>query len=203
MRVKKCVPLVFMFCAVQGFALNAALPRVADVPAAEVSPVDGVWRLNLNGARIRIEAGRAYAVDPWQHLLLWTVQPEMVVMKSFRRTGPGRYAADDLPLAGRSSLRLTSSRILSAEVAGALGPVKFELELLEADDPGALAGELDNAVETEEPAERTWPQEQPAPGDDNRGDAPYEPRYEPPSQPTPQGCTPIGRDPDTGMTICE
>ncbi len=161
--------------------------------------MDGVWRLNLNGARIRIEAGRAYAVDPWQHLLLWTVQPEMVVMKSFRRTGPGRYAADDLPLAGRSSMRLTSARTLSAEVAGALGPVKFELDLVQADDPVALAGELQGSEETDEAAERTWPQEQPAPEDDYRDDAPYEP----PSQPHSHGCTAIGRDPDTGMTICE
>ncbi len=198
-QVKQSVPFVLLLFAAQALALNAALPRVADVPAAEVSPVDGVWRLNLNGARIRIEAGRAYALDPWQHLLLWTVQPEMVVMKSFRRMDAGRYTADDLPLAGRSSLRLTSARTLSAEVAGALGPVRFQLELVQADDPAALAGELQDATEPDAPAERTWPQTEPAPEEDIDAEA----AYEPPSQPAPQGCTPIGRDPDTGMTICE
>ena len=58
----------------------AALPMKDSVPASQSSAIDGVWTISTLGKRIRIEGGRAYAVDSWIHAFLWEVQPDMVVL---------------------------------------------------------------------------------------------------------------------------
>ena len=80
--------------------IPAFLPDKYSVTRSEALPIDGVWMISTIRKKIRIEQGRAYALDPWLHLFVLKVQPDMVVMQNFRRTDAGRYAADDLPLMG-------------------------------------------------------------------------------------------------------
>ena len=110
-----------------GPQIPAFLPVMTDVPMTEKLPIDGEWMVNTIRKRIRIEGGRAYAVDPWLHLFVLKVEPLMVVLKDLRRTGPGQYTGQDLPLMGKLTATLMSDGSLGVNVAGALGPAKYSL----------------------------------------------------------------------------
>jgi len=120
----------------------AALPDKSSVPVSESSPIDGVWTVSTLGKRIRIEGGRAYAVDPWTHALFWQVQPDMVVLKNFRHLEPGAWIADDLPLSGPAQMKLASDGNIDVKVKGALLGVKYRLVRSAVDDEAWLADEM-------------------------------------------------------------
>ena len=105
----------------------ALLPYKADVPPTEALPIDGLWKVNTIGKRIRIEQGRAYAVDSWLHALILRVQPDMVVITNLIQTGPNSFAGDDLPLSGRATYTLQDNGEISAVVAGIFGPIRYKL----------------------------------------------------------------------------
>ena len=120
----------------------AALPMKSSVPAAQASAIDGVWTISTLGKRIRIEGGRAYAMDPWTHALFWQIQPDMVVLTNFRRLEPGAWLADDLPLTGPARMKLASDGNIDVSVKGALVKVKYRLIKQTVDDQGWFAQEL-------------------------------------------------------------
>jgi hypothetical protein len=201
----------------------AFLPSQYDVARTEPLPIDGVWRVNTIGKKIRIEQGRAYALDPWRHLFVLQISPGMVVMQDFQRTGTGVYAANDLPLLGPATLTLNREGNLDVSVQGQLGPVRYQLIRLDAQYPDALSQELSAMhgapaapvappVFTPPPAPA-----QPLPGMPTAPPAPTAPMPAPapvwtppapapapqaPPVQVPQNCTPIGIDPDTGLPIC-
>lgn len=107
--------------------IPAFLPYASDVPMTKKLPVDGEWMINNIRKRIRIEGGRAYAVDSWLHLFVLKVQPLMVVQKNWRRTGKGRYTGEDLPLLGPFTATLDASGNMQMNVQGKLGPVNLTL----------------------------------------------------------------------------
>ena len=111
------------------------------VAEAEALPIDGIWTITSLGKRIRIGAGRAWAVDPWLHMFVLRVQPGMVVMQNFQRMGSGRYTGDDLPLVGKFQGTL-KGKSLDLHIAGALGPVNLTLVPVELDNPEWFAREL-------------------------------------------------------------
>ena len=113
--------------------IPAFLPMLPDVPMTKKLPIDGEWMISSNRKRIRIEGGRAYAVDPWVHLFVLKIEPLMVVSKDWRREGKGKYTGEDLPLMGRFTATLQPNGYLSVNVAGALGPVQFNLIPIRAD----------------------------------------------------------------------
>lgn len=123
----------------------ALLPYKTDVAPARASAIDGEWMISTINKRIRIEAGRAWAVDTWAHLMLLQVLPDMVVIGDIERTGPGRYQGNDLPLLGKFSARLRADG-MDVEVAGALGPVRYRLLPVSLDDPDAYAAEAGGLV---------------------------------------------------------
>lgn len=141
-----------IFCATLGALLftvspaaaqvPALLPSRDDVPESEPLPIDGVWTISLLGKRIQIERGRAFAVDPWLHLFVLQVQPDMVVLRNFQRTGAGRYTADDLPLLGPAALELQSDGSIRVSVKGVLGPITYVLTRQSSDDPTSFEAEL-------------------------------------------------------------
>jgi hypothetical protein len=122
--------------------MNAFLPDRSAVPQSGPLPIDGVWTISTISKRIRIDRGRAYAVDPWVHLFVLKVQPGMVVLRKFRRVGPGKYGAEDLPLQGPASMQLQPDGNISVTVQGAFGPAYYSLIQTEIDDPVALDAEL-------------------------------------------------------------
>lgn len=105
--------------------IPAFLPNAASVPQTKQYPIDGEWMINDIGKRIRIERGRAYAVDPWVHLFVLKIQPLMVVSKDWRRVGKGQYTGEDLPLMGKFNATLTPDGNMNVSIAGALGPVNL------------------------------------------------------------------------------
>lgn len=107
--------------------IPAFLPTKDSVQASEPLPIDGDWRISTIGKVIRIEGGRAYAMEPWLHAFVLQVQPNMVVLQDIRQTGDGRYSARDLPLVGNASLRRVSADQIDVEVPGLLGTLRYSL----------------------------------------------------------------------------
>lgn len=195
--------------------IPAGLPDRHSVATTEALPIDGVWRVNTINKRIRIEQGRAYALDRWRHLLVLEVKPDMVVLQNFRRTGAGTYSADD-PV-GRVALTLASDGNLDVVLTTPLFPVRYRLIQVDLKYPDALAHELSavngTPVEAAVPAQAQplpgMPAAEPsaptAPATSVPAPSPAPTRTPPPQAPPPthdRDCTPIGIDPDTGLTIC-
>ena len=121
--------------------IPAFLPMMTEVPATSAMPIDGEWMVSANRKRIRIEGGRAYAVDPWVHLFVLNIEPMMVVISDIRRVGPGQYRGKDLPLMGEFSATLTPDGVMDITVAGMLGPVKYKLMPVSINDQNWFAQE--------------------------------------------------------------
>ena len=113
----------------------AFLPTVDQVAASQAMPLDGTWLVNTIRKKIRIEAGRAYAVDGWTHLFVLNIQPGMVVIRDVVPSGPGAYAAEDLPLMGKWTAKVQPDRSLAVTVAGTLGPASYKLIPVQIDNP--------------------------------------------------------------------
>ncbi len=107
--------------------IPAALPNKEAVPAGEPMAIDGDWRVNTIGKVIRIDRGRAYAVEGWTHAILFKVQPDMVTIRNISQTGDNEYVGDDLPLMGRVTLKAVSDDRIEASVPGLFGPVRYTL----------------------------------------------------------------------------
>lgn len=122
--------------------IPAFLPTVDQVAATQSMPLDGTWLINTIRKKIRIEAGRAYAVDGWTHMFVLNIQPGMVVIKNIAPTGPGTYQAEDLPLLGTWTARVQRDRSLSISVATALAPVNYRLIPVQIDNPQWYAQEM-------------------------------------------------------------
>ena len=122
--------------------IPAFLPMMDAVPESDPLPIDGVWRISSLGKKIRIERGRAFAVDSWLHLFVLQVEPDMVVLQNFERTGPGRYTADDLPLQGKANFTLTRDGNIRVVVQGMFGPTSYTLTKRRVDDRNALEDEI-------------------------------------------------------------
>jgi hypothetical protein len=221
--------LAFAQDAVEAMLDAAGVPKVAailpdqySVAKTEPLPIDGVWRVNTINKKIRIEQGRAYAVEPWRHLFVLEVQPGMVVLQNFRRTGVGTYSADDLPLVGPATMTLTADGNLDVVVKTKLFPIRYRLIRLESQYPEALSQEIaavggHATLPGVNPPPRplpvsTPPSTGPAPGmpvtppmggqPPPAGGQPWSTQEPVAPAPPPADCTPIGIDPDTGLTIC-
>lgn len=125
----------------QAQPVPALLPDKTAVRPGDPMPIDGMWRIDPLSARVRIEGGRIYALDPWVHLLIWQVMPGMVVTRNLERTAPGEYTGDDLPNLGRWVGVLNDNQQLVVDIAGTLGPLHLTLTALQPDDPGAFRRE--------------------------------------------------------------
>ncbi|MEZ5466402.1 MAG: hypothetical protein R3F18_01885 [Lysobacterales bacterium] len=170
----------------------ALLPNKAQVAPGAPSAIDGIWTISTLGKRIRIEAGRAYAVDAWAHLGLLEVQPDMVVIQNIQRVDQGRYGGEDLPLLGRLSAQLQPGA-MDVSVAGAFGPVRYQLIAVQLDDPDAYQRELGASLPAPPPGVTPWPTPNPPPGITPA--PPPKPRPNPRPSPSPRGCGGIGEQP--------
>lgn len=169
----------------------AVLPVLAAVPPTQAMPLDGTWIIDTIQKKIRIEAGRAYAVDSWLHLFVLRVQPGMVVIRNITPTAAGRYAGEDLPLVGPWTATVQADRTIQVSVAGALGPVGYSLTPVHLDNPTWYASEMAAAGLAPQYATQPGysPGYQPAPPPGYQvPPAPVSPITQPPSypvQPTP------------------
>lgn len=118
--------------------IPAILPHKHSVAPGAVLPIDGIWTVSTIDKRIRIERGRAYAVDSWRHLVIMSIRRDMVVLRDFERIEAGVYTAEDLPLIGRATMRLIAANTLAVRVDAAVGPISYNLIRRAVDDPVAL-----------------------------------------------------------------
>ncbi len=179
--------------------IGAFLPDKYDVPETETLAIDGVWLISANRKKIRIEKGRAYAVDPWLHLFTLKIQPDMVVLQNFDRVAPGQYVADDLPLLGPAKFRLLPNGNMKVNVQGVLGPASYTLIKRKYDDNSKMQAELLAMKNGEDiaPAPAPAPIAPPAPS----------PSPSPSPQPNPDSdpladCVKLDIDPNSGNIIC-
>jgi hypothetical protein len=179
--------------------IGAFLPDKYDVPETEALAIDGVWLISANRKKIRIEKGRAYAVDPWLHLFTLKIQPDMVVLQNFDRVAPGQYVADDLPLLGPAKFRLLPNGNMKVNVQGVLGPASYTLIKRKYDDNSKMQAELLAMKNGEDiaPAPAPAPIAPPAPS----------PSPSPSPQPNPDSdpladCVKLDIDPNSGNIIC-
>ncbi len=105
----------------------ALLPNKDAVPATQPMAIDGDWRVNTIGKIIRIEGGRAYAVEGWVHAFVFKVQPDMVTIRNINQTAEDEYVGDDLPLMGKVTMKVVSPDRIEASVPGLFGPVRYTL----------------------------------------------------------------------------
>lgn len=114
--------------------IPAFLPLASDVPISKKLPIDGEWMINNIRKRIRIEGGRAYAVDPWLHLFILKIQPQMVVSKDWQRISPGQYSGQDLPLVGPFTASVLSNGNMNIQIQGMFGVVNLTLSPISLDN---------------------------------------------------------------------
>ena len=97
--------------------MDAFLPYATQVPETEPLSIDGDYKISTLGKTIRIDKGRAYAIDPWTHALTLKIRPNMVVIKDIRQTGARTYTGEDLPLLGTSTMTALPDGRISVSVA--------------------------------------------------------------------------------------
>jgi len=190
--------------------IPAFLPTADQVPATQPMPLDGTWLVNTIRKKIRIEGGRAYAVDPWLHMFVLKVEPGMVVLRDIAPAAPGKYTGSDLPLMGQLTATVQPDRSLAVSVQTALMPVQYKLIPVQLDNPQWYAQEMSAAgiAAPQSPAPGAYqpapPAYQPAPPRQAYQPPAQQPVYQPaappaapaPSQPAyqpaPAGQTPAG-----------
>ncbi len=118
-------------------SLGAALPNRYAVDLGTPLPIDGIWRISTNDKRLRIERGRAFAVDGWNHVLLFRVEPDQVTMTNIRRNDDGVYLGRDILLNGDAEMSLRDDGNLDVRVGTFPFPIKFVLIKEALDDPDA------------------------------------------------------------------
>ncbi len=117
------------------------LPDRYAVAQGESLPIDGIWTISSIKKRIRIEKGRAYALDGWTHAIVFNILPDMVVLQNFKRNGPGRYEAEDLPLVAKSEMKLRADGNLDVKIKSFPFATTYTLIRETLDDPEAMAAE--------------------------------------------------------------
>ncbi len=124
-----------------GGLIDGFLPFKRDLVARDALPIDGIWKISTNKKRVRIEKGRAYAVDGWTHAFVLRVLPNMVILKDIKRVGAGEYQADDLPLLAKANMTLQSNGSIAVKVKTSPFPVKYYLFRDTLDDVDAMESE--------------------------------------------------------------
>ena len=120
--------------------IPAFLPNKEAVTATEPMEIDGDWHVNTIGKVIRINRGRAYAVEGWTHAFVLRVQPDMVTIRNIQQTADNEYIGDDLPLMDKVTLRLVSPDRIEASVPGLFGPIRYTLTRVGGAATGRPAG---------------------------------------------------------------
>jgi hypothetical protein len=64
--------------------------------------VDGFRRISTVDNLVRIDRGRAYAIEGWTHLFVLKIRPGMVTVHKIKDDGV--YAGEALPLSGPSTM---------------------------------------------------------------------------------------------------
>lgn len=98
--------------------IDAFLPYAAQVPAGAATPIDGDWTISTINKTIRIEGGRAYAIDPWNHGLALKIRPNMVVLQDIKQLSETQYTAYNLPFMADADMQIQPDGSIAVQVNG-------------------------------------------------------------------------------------
>lgn len=121
--------------------IDGFLPNKIDVAGTDPLPIDGIWKISTIKKRIRIEKGRAFAIDGWTHGFILKILPDMVIFNNVKRVGNGQYQADDLPLTGKAAMTLKPDGNIAVRVQTFPFPTSYTLMRETLDDSDAMAAE--------------------------------------------------------------
>lgn len=124
--------------------MNAMLPDRSAVAETDALPIDGIWTISTIKRRIRIEKGRAYALDGWTHALVLKVLPDMVIFRDIKRGAAGEYEADDLPLGAKAKMTLQADGNLN--VRSSTFPIAIKYTLIRETLDSSKAMETEQAL---------------------------------------------------------
>ena len=182
---------------------TATLPKLDATPAKAALPYDGTWLIAGVNKKIRIDSGRAFALDSWNH---WgsIIEPEMVLLTSMRVTEPGVIKASDLSYSASPwEGRLSEDGNLAVTIQSKPWPVTYSLVPLDLDYPEAVQQEMASAVSLVPEGEMNFT----APAQDEEyasdSDDEYAPDQPDDSEPQ-QGyeCVTLVVDPETNQEVC-
>jgi len=160
--------------------IPAFLPHADTVPMNEPMAIDGVWKMvNNSNKKIRIEAGRMYAVDSWVHLLALNIEPGMVTVQNISASTPGNYSGDDLVLLAPMKAKLKPD----GNITYSAGIFTTDLIPVELDYPELMAEELTRIGDG---YNQSPPEVMPAPDQD----------------PGTSNCSTWAIDPETNSPVC-
>ncbi|MFL0357142.1 caspase domain-containing protein [Erythrobacter sp. GH1-10] len=118
---------------------RSALADRYDVPRSDPLAIDGIWTITSIDKRIRIEGGRAFAVDGWNHLGVLRVEPDQVVLTDLRSGDDGAFVGFDQVLQAKMTLKIRSDGNLDYRASTFPFPTKLVFNQIGVDDPDAFA----------------------------------------------------------------
>jgi hypothetical protein len=109
-------------------AARANLPTANEVKPSKKMRIDGEYRISTLNKRVLVDRGRAIVLEGWKHMLLWDVEPGMVVVRDIKHVGNGQFTGRDLPLnADWRAQHNKANRSLSVVATGPMGATRYEL----------------------------------------------------------------------------
>lgn len=188
--------------------IDGFLPTMYDVPVTQPLPIDGIYTISTIKKKIRIEGGRAYAVDGWNFALFLRIQPNMVTSMNYVQTGRNTYEADDLSLMGRATMVVQPNGWIDVKTRGG---VPYDYKLIPAGGYGNGFQQPDYPIRDGRPPE---PPPMYGPPTEPISEQPVSPPVNPPHQPEPPvtsrtyydtpdpNCSQEAYSPSTGKYTC-
>ncbi|MEQ3747147.1 MAG: hypothetical protein ABNH53_13055 [Henriciella sp.] len=105
---------------------GAFLPNKSAVAPGPRMDIDGTYTISTLGKRITIDRGRGYAVDGWTHAFTLKIRPDMVTIRNIMKIDDTTYAGDDLPLLGKSTMKVQPDGSIATVVSGMI-PYRYTL----------------------------------------------------------------------------
>lgn len=106
--------------------IGAFLPSKSAVAPGPRMDIDGTYTISTLGKRITIDRGRAYVVDGWTHAFTLKIRPDMVTIRNIIQIDETTYTGDDLPMLGKSTLKVQPDGSISTVVASMI-PYRYTL----------------------------------------------------------------------------
>ncbi len=129
----------------------AQLPYVGAVEPSAPLQIDGMYVIREINKRVVIENGYAYAVEGWNHALLWQIMPDQIYVRDITPLPDGSYVSQNLTMNGQMTFEPKRNGTLVATMRSGW-PGKWHYDPVGYDespypDPGYDEGPLPAPIE--------------------------------------------------------